>query len=55
MRAFCVSIVFVVLLAVIGAYSLGFLQESSSSAYSSATGARLDHSEAVNGYARGEG
>jgi hypothetical protein len=53
MRAFCVSLVFAVLLAVIGALGLDYLQESSSAAYSSASGARLDQGEAVNDYARG--
>lgn len=52
MRAFGIAIVLVVLLAVVGAFSLGFIQKPSSIAYSSATGARLDRAEAVNNYAR---
>jgi hypothetical protein len=52
MRAFCVAIIFLVVVAVIGAFSLGYFQESSSTAYSSATGARLDRAEAVNNYGR---
>jgi len=52
MRVFCVSIVFLVVVAVIGAFSLSYFQESSSTAYSSATGARLDQAEAVSNYAR---
>ena len=53
MRAFLVSIVFLVVVAVIGAFSLGYFQESSSVAYTSPTGAKLDHAEAaVNDYAR---
>lgn len=54
MRAFCVSIVFVVLLAVIGALGLDYLQKSSAVAYTSVSGAHLNHEEAaVNEYARG--
>ncbi len=52
MRAFGIASVLIVLLAIVGAFSLGFFQESSSTAYSSATGARLDRAEAVNSYAR---
>lgn len=52
MRAFGIALALVVLLAVVGAFSLGFFQEPSSKAYSSATGARLDRAEAVNNYAR---
>lgn len=52
MRAFGIASVLIVLLAIVGAFSLGFFQESSSTAYSSATGARLDQAEAVNSYAR---
>ena len=53
MRAFCVSIIFIVAVAVIGAFSLGYFQESSSTVYSSATGAKLDRTEAaVNNYGR---
>lgn len=52
MRAFGIASVLIVLLALVGAFSLGFFQESSSTAYSSATGARLDRAEAVNSYAR---
>jgi hypothetical protein len=52
MRAFGIASVLIVLLAVVGAFSLGFFQETSSTAYSSATGARLDRAEAVNNYGR---
>lgn len=52
MRAFGIASVLIVLLAIVGAFSLGFFQESSSTAYSSATGARLDRAEAVNAYGR---
>ncbi len=52
MRAFGIASVLILLLAVIGAFSLDFLQESSSAAYSTSA-TRLDRSEAVNSYARG--
>ncbi len=53
MRAFGMASVFIVLLAVIGAFGLNFFQESASLAYSGVTGAKLDQSEAaVNIYAR---
>jgi hypothetical protein len=52
MRAFGMASVFIVLLAVAGAFGLNFFQESASLAYST-TGAKLDQSEAaVNIYAR---
>jgi len=52
MRAFGIASVLIILLAIAGAFSLGLFQESSSTAYSSATGARLDRAEAVNSYGR---
>ena len=51
MRAFGVAFVLVVLLAVVGSFSLGLVQESSSTAYST-NGTRLDRAEAVNNYGR---
>jgi hypothetical protein len=51
MRAFGIASVLAVLLAVVGAFSLGFMQESSSTAYST-NGTRLDRAEAVNNYGR---
>ena len=53
MRAFVIASAFILLLAVVGAFALHFVQEPSSIAYSSPTGARLDHAEAaVNNYGR---
>ncbi|MES1156068.1 MAG: hypothetical protein ABUL48_06525 [Pseudorhodoplanes sp.] len=53
MRAFSIAVVLIVLLAVIGAFGLGFVQESVSKAFST-SGVQLDHAEAlVNNYGRG--
>jgi hypothetical protein len=52
MRAFGIASLFIILLAVAGGFGLHFFQESASTAYASATGARLDQGEAVNFYAR---
>jgi hypothetical protein len=51
MRAFGLASVFIILLAIVGMFSLDFFQESSSTAYST-SGTRLDRAEAVNYYAR---
>jgi hypothetical protein len=51
MRAFIIGSVIIILLAVVGGFGLHFVQEPSSIAYSSPTGAKLDHAEAaVNNY-----
>jgi hypothetical protein len=52
MRAFIIGSVIIILLAIGGAFGLHFVQKSSSVAYTSPTGARLDRAEAVNSYGR---
>jgi hypothetical protein len=52
MRAFVIASVFVILLAIGGVFGLHFVQEPSSTAYSSPTGTRLDSAEAMNNYGR---
>lgn len=53
MRAFSIAVGLIVLLAVVGAFSLSFVQESVSKAFST-SGVQLDHAEAlVNNYGRG--
>lgn len=51
MRAFGLASVFIILLAIVGRFGLDFIQESSSTAYST-NGTRLDRAEAVNDYGR---